>query len=222
MKVIVTTGPSFEPIDEVRRLTNFSTGESGVRLSSHFAACGYDVFCLRGVGTTFPGAPENCRHVPFTTNDDLLGHLVNIGREHEIGAVFHVAALCDFKVKAVVNAEGRRLQMAKIDSRAGGLTIELEPARKIISELRGLFPNALLVGWKYELNGTRNDAVGKAWRQLRENRTDACVLNGRAYGRGFAFCSLPDAVTHIQGKEELAHSLSSWLKERKRQREKEG
>jgi len=32
-KVIITCGPSYEPIDEVRRLTNFSTGELGVQLS---------------------------------------------------------------------------------------------------------------------------------------------------------------------------------------------
>jgi len=214
LKVIVTTGPSFEPIDEVRRLTNFSTGETGVRLARHLAACGYEVFCLRGVAATFPGTLENCRHVPFTTNDDLLGHLTNIGREHEISAVLHVAALCDFRVKAVADAEGHRLQMAKIDSRAGNLTIELEPARKVIHELRGLFPNASVVGWKYELTGTRDAALAKAWRQLRENGTHACVLNGSAYGSGFAFCELPDAVSHVQGKEELAQFLSDWLRRR--------
>ncbi|HVY71907.1 MAG TPA: phosphopantothenoylcysteine decarboxylase, partial [Verrucomicrobiae bacterium] len=37
MKVIVTCGPSYEPIDEVRRLTNFSTGELGVLLAEELA-----------------------------------------------------------------------------------------------------------------------------------------------------------------------------------------
>ena len=43
MKVIVTCGPSYEPIDEVRRLTNFSTGELGVLLSNHLARAGHAV-----------------------------------------------------------------------------------------------------------------------------------------------------------------------------------
>ena len=48
MKIIVTTGPSFEPIDEVRRITNFSTGELGVLLANSFAQAGAEVFCLKG------------------------------------------------------------------------------------------------------------------------------------------------------------------------------
>ena len=211
MKVIVTTGPSFEPIDEVRRLTNFSTGESGVRLANHLATCGHEVFCLRGEAATYEGALKNCRHLPFATNDDLLRHLIDLSREHEVGAVFHVAALCDFKVKAVTDARGQQLDSPKIESRAGSLSIELEPARKIIGELRGLFPKASLAGWKYELNGSRDDALEKAWSQLKENKTDACVLNGRAYGSGFAFCTTPDVVRHVPTKEELFPFLADWL-----------
>jgi phosphopantothenoylcysteine decarboxylase/phosphopantothenate--cysteine ligase len=41
MKVIVTCGPSYEPIDQVRRLTNFSTGELGVLLSDELARAGH-------------------------------------------------------------------------------------------------------------------------------------------------------------------------------------
>jgi len=44
MKVIVTCGPSYEPIDQVRRLTNFSTGELGVHLSNQLARAGFEVF----------------------------------------------------------------------------------------------------------------------------------------------------------------------------------
>ena len=215
MKVIVTTGPSFEPIDEVRRLTNFSTGELGVRLANHLAISGHEVLCLRGVVATYPGALENCHQVPFSTNDDLLGHLAKISSEHDIGALFHVAALCDFKVGKVADAAGQQVHSAKIDSRAGHLTLELEPARKIIGDLRALFPNASIVGWKYELNGTREDALRNARRQLEENKTDACVLNGRAYGSGFAFCTTSGEVQELHGKTELIPFLSDWLAKRR-------
>lgn len=216
MKVIVTTGPSYEPIDDVRRLTNFSTGELGVRLANRLAKTGCTVFCLRGVGATYPGPLEGPQWLPFTTNEDLYGQLVGLGRDQPIAAVFHVAALCDFKVKQVEDAQGRECVSAKVDSRAAGLTIHLEPARKVIGELRNLFPQALLIGWKYELAGTREEALNKAWRQLRENRSDACVLNGKAYGSGFALCTPPANTQELRDKAEVVEFLPRWLTERKR------
>jgi len=215
MNVIVTTGPSYEPIDEVRRLTNFSTGELGVLLAIQLAKSGCQVTCLRGVSATYPGAVENCLELPFTTNDDLLAQLTCLSREKQFDAIFHVAALCDFKVKTIESAEGRKLDSAKIDSRTDMLTLHLEPARKLIGELRSLFPQATLVGWKYELAGSRSDALAKAWRQLRENRTDACVLNGRACGDGFALCTPPDQIRELKDKADVAQFLPGWLKTRR-------
>lgn len=212
MKVVVTAGPSYEPIDEVRRLTNFSTGELGALLADRLANAGFEVVCLRGTGATYPAA-EKCQHEPFTTNDDLRARLAKLSRTHEIAAVFHAAALCDFGVKRVESATGKTIESPKIESRSGGLTLHLEPARKIIDELRELFPRAVIVGWKYELDGSRDDALKKAWRQIEENQTDACVLNGRAWGKGFAFCTPPNSIRELRDKAEVAEFLPRWLSE---------
>ena len=211
MKVIVTCGPSYEPVDQVRRLTNFSTGELGVLLSNRLAQAGCEVFCLRGVAATYRGSLEGGQEIPFTTNDDLLGILLQLAKENEIGAVFHAAALCDFKVKRVTDERGAALDSPKITSRRPALTIHLEPASKVIVQLRPLFPQARIVGWKYELAGTRDAALGKAWKQIAENKTDACVLNGAAYGPGFAFCSPPDNVQSIPDKHGLCEFLVDTL-----------
>jgi phosphopantothenoylcysteine decarboxylase/phosphopantothenate--cysteine ligase len=92
MKVIVTCGPSYEPIDQVRRLTNFSTGELGVHLSNQLARAGFEVFCFKGSGATHPGPGEQCHLSLFDTNDELLELLKQTSQAHEIEAVFHVAA----------------------------------------------------------------------------------------------------------------------------------
>ena len=218
MKVIVTAGPSYEPIDDVRRLTNFSTGELGVRLANQLAKSGCEVFCLRGVSATHPGALENCHHQPFTTNADLLEQLTNLSGAHDISAVFHAAALCDFKVGRVENAQGQRFDSPKIDSRAGALTLYLEPAAKVIGELRRLFPSAVIVGWKYELSGTRQEALARAWRQIESNHSDGCVLNGRAWGSGFVLCTPPDHLRELRDKAELVRYLPGWLEDRLRTR----
>ncbi len=214
MKVIVTTGPSYEPIDDVRRLTNFSTGELGVLIANALARDGHEVFCLKGTSATTTAALVKAQSLPFTTNDDLHEQFTQLARAHDVRAVLHVAALCDYKVAAVTDERGARPDSAKIDSRAGALTLTLEPARKVIAGLRDLFPQATLVGWKYELDGTRADALAKAWRQLRECRTDACVVNGRAWGEGFGFCTPPDTVRALPDKAAVAEFLSRWLEER--------
>jgi phosphopantothenoylcysteine synthetase/decarboxylase len=211
MKILVTCGPSYEPIDEVRRLTNFSTGELGVRLAERLARAGHEVVCLKGEGATWPGPDASCRAQPFATNDDLAAQLADAARAGGVGALFHVAALCDFRVKQVRDVAGQPCVSAKIPSRTDALTIELEPATKVIAGLRALFPKARLVGWKYELAGSRDEALARARRQLRENATDACVLNGAAWGRGFAFCTPPDKIQELPDKGALVEFLAGWL-----------
>lgn len=213
MKVIVTCGPSFEPLDEVRRLTNFSTGELGVLLSNHLAQAGFDVRCLKGSGATHPDPLMACVTLPFSTNDQLQERLEEIARTENIGAVFHTAALCDFKVQRISDIGGNAMTSAKVSSRAGDLFLQLVPATKVIGELRRLFPTSLIVGWKYELAGAPAEAMARARSQIEENRLDACVLNGRAYGPGFAFCPARGAMEHVETKMDLARFLTDWLRE---------
>ena len=78
-------------------------------------------------------------------------------------------------------------QSGKLSTRGDALLVELVPTAKIISELRGWFPRATIVGWKYEVEGLRDAVIEKASRQIFENQTDACVANGPAYGDGFGF-----------------------------------
>lgn len=212
VKVIVTCGPSYEPVDEVRRMTNFSTGELGTVLGEAFVRAGFETICLRGVAATHAALPAGANVRPFTTNDDLAKQLRALGESDDIGGVFHAAALCDYRMRRVDDAAGHAVGGAKIASRNGPLTIHLEPAVKLISHLREWFPRSLIVGWKYELDGTSAEAISKARRQVIENRTDGCVVNGRAFGEGFGFVRSAGEVGHLAGKARLSAFLASWLK----------
>jgi phosphopantothenoylcysteine decarboxylase/phosphopantothenate--cysteine ligase len=183
----------------------------GVLLADSLAREGFEVFCLKGSGAVSPGPSERAHLSLFNTNDDLLTLLQELASSERISAVFHAAALCDYRIKSVQDVNGHDCRSAKIASRSGLLNVLLEPATKVISHLRDFFPESLLVGWKYELDGTPKDALSLAERQIRENKTDACVLNGQAYGPGFALCEPSLPRVEFRHKSELVHGLTAWL-----------
>lgn len=196
----ITCGPAYEKIDQVRRITNFSTGEIGVILSDAFSRAGYEVICFRGEAATFP-APDGVEVRSFSTNESLASNLQSLMRAPSI--VLHAAALCDFVLERIEGAEPAE----KLSSRLGAIRLTLRPAEKVLPKIRGWFPAAKIIGWKYELDGSRERAVARAKDQLRASRTDACVVNGTAYGTGFGLLTGDDRIEHLPDKPLLAAQL---------------
>ena len=206
---LVTCGPAHEPIDAVRRITNHSTGELGAVLSETLQASGFDVVCLRGESAPHP-PPPCARVIAFSTNGSLAEALEDLPDLPAV--VFHAAALADFHVAPVL---GQTPTDAKISSDTAELVLTLRPAKKILPQLRGLFPEALIVGWKYEVDGDTVESLGRARSQITRARTDACVLNGPAYGPGFGFVEADrDEPLHLADKASLARHLTDWAKEK--------
>jgi phosphopantothenoylcysteine synthetase/decarboxylase len=210
MRIVITSGPSYEPLDKVRRLSNFSTGELGTLLAEGFADAGHTVVCFRGVASTFPSPLRPVEVIPFTTNDDLAAGLQALPAREEATIVFHAAALCDFRIGEITDENGDPVHGDKVPSRAGALKLTLEPAPKLITSLRGMFPSSILVGWKYELEGTTDQVLAKGRRQIDDCLTDACVLNGAAYGSGFGVISRSGEQAHLPDKAALCRFLIEW------------
>ena len=135
-------------------------------------------------------------------------------RSNEIGAVFHAAAVCDFTFgkiwRRAENGELLPIKSRKISTRRGTVLAELTPTPKIIGLLRGWFPKARLVGWKYELEGDRRRVIAQAKRQLEDNQTDACVVNGLAYGMGFGIVKGPGRCRHARDDKALFEALADF------------
>jgi phosphopantothenoylcysteine decarboxylase/phosphopantothenate--cysteine ligase len=209
MKCLVTAGPTYEPLDEVRRLTNFSTGRLGTELAEFLAVRGHDVTLLRGEQSTWT-EQVNAKVVAFTTTNDLREHLKAAAAEN-YDVLFHVAAVSDFAFGKVFQRSSTGelipIKSGKISSRLENLFAELVSTPKIIAELRTWYPKALLVGWKYEVDGGREAAITEARKQISDCRTNACVVNGPAYGKGFGVLS--GDLRHCPTKAELFKALLS-------------
>ncbi len=214
MKCIVTAGPAYEELDEVRRLTNFSTGTLGIELANFLVGRGHEVELLLGHYSTCRIESKARRTQVFTTSADLRRRLRAL-RVKKPEGVFHAAAVSDFSFGKVwfrtEDGTLNEVKSPKITSRGGNLLAELVPATKIISELREWFPKSWIVGWKYELEGTRAQAVERASQQLADNRTDMCVVNGRAYGKGFGLLSANGKRLHSAAKPLLFDALTKQL-----------
>jgi phosphopantothenate---cysteine ligase (CTP) len=208
MRIVITGGPSSEPIDRVRVITNQSTGELAVKLAQRLAVAGHSIELFLGQGAIFRS--ESAKY--FRTNDDLARLLRGVVERHQVNALFHAAALSDFGVEKLA-IPGGQPGAGKISSDAEYVQLRLVPKPKLILQLRDLFPNAYIVGWKFELDGEPESVVLKGVQQIRRNRTDACVVNGEAFGPGFGFCNGNGLVHTAATKDELANWLVGLLEQ---------
>jgi phosphopantothenate---cysteine ligase (CTP) len=216
MNCIVTAGPTFEPLDQVRRLTNFSTGRLGSELASFLTERGHDVTLLIGQQATWRGQ-QRAQHVEtFTTTTNLRDHLQALASA-AVAAIFHAAAVSDFAFGRVwcqpPEGAATELKAGKLSSREGTLLAELVPTPKIIAYLREWFPQARLVGWKYEVEGDRAAVIRRAEQQIAECRTDACVGNGAAYGEGFGLVRPGSQPAHLVDSAALFAALEELVRE---------
>ena len=213
MRIVITSGPSYEPIDQVRRFSNSSTGELGTLLAEGFAEAGHNVICLRGISSTFAAPMWPVEVIPFTTNENLVESLQRLPAREEVTVVLHAAALCDFKVREIIDETGAAVHGHKVSSRIGTLTVTLEPAPKVIASLRRMFPASILVGWKFELDGSPGADVrakaspsdrGMPHRRLRSQRQG---LRPRLPG----LISRSGEQVHLPDKAALCRFLIEWI-----------
>lgn len=115
--VVITTGSTMEKIDDVRCITNFSSGTQGCEIANELLKRGANVVLIKG-GTSC--ALPRCKIIRVQTADEMLeACLQNIGCDIFIS----VAAVCDFKIKNKV--------IGKI-KKQNGLQLEFEPNPDIL------------------------------------------------------------------------------------------
>jgi phosphopantothenoylcysteine decarboxylase/phosphopantothenate--cysteine ligase len=218
MNCVITAGPTYEPLDDVRRLTNFSTGQLGCELASYLTDQGHAVTLLLGDNATYRGERNARRVQTFTTTADLREQLEALSGQG-VEAVFHAAAVSDFRFGKIWlrTSQGKMtaVKAGKIPSReeTGTLLAELIATPKVLAELRQWFPKGRLIGWKYEVDGKRPAVLRLAQKQLAECLTDACVANGPAYGEGFGLVTTDGEPRHMVDKSALFGMLDEFIRQ---------
>ena len=120
-------------------------------------------------------------------------------------------AVSDFKFGKVFKKAGDgTLQVTtsgKFSTREGPLLAELLPTPKIINQLRSDFKEAKIFGWKYEVDGSSAEVAALGLKQIQENFTDYCVLNGSRIRPGVWDSSSKNQKCHCDTPEDLFREL---------------
>jgi phosphopantothenoylcysteine decarboxylase/phosphopantothenate--cysteine ligase len=166
-RVLVIAGSTAEPIDSVRVITNKSSGRTGAEIARALHARGAEVTLLASEGLLERFRPPAARTRSFSSVDDVLKGLEEVGDLNAFAAIVNCAAISDY---TIAKREG------KIPSGLEPLTLELRPAPRVLSAIRERF-SGLLVGFKLEAGADAAALVQKARKRQAEHRMEIVVAN---------------------------------------------
>jgi phosphopantothenoylcysteine decarboxylase/phosphopantothenate--cysteine ligase len=192
-RLLLTSGPTYEPIDPVRFVGNRSTGKMGAALAAEALGRGAAVTVVLGPGATVPPGVEV---VPVQTAEEMRE--VVLARFDDADAVVMAAAVADFRPKAIADQ--------KLKKEAGVPELALEPTPDILGELKERRTNQVLVGFAAETDNLEE----AGHRKLDSKHLDLLVVNlvGRA-GTGFGAETNEAMLLDATGQDE---PLRRWTK----------
>jgi phosphopantothenoylcysteine decarboxylase / phosphopantothenate---cysteine ligase len=174
--VLVTAGPTREPIDPVRYIGNRSSGKMGYALAEAALRRGAKVILISGPTALKP--PSSAEAIQVQTAQQMRD--VVMAHFDRATIVIKAAAVADFTVRAADEKIKRK----------GPMTLELEPTTDILAEVGTKKAGRIVIGFAAETN----DALANARKKLESKSLDAIVLNDVSKP-GIGFDSERNAVT---------------------------
>jgi len=191
--ILVTAGPTLEPIDPVRFIGNRSSGKMGYAIAEAAIRRGARVTLVSGPTAINP--PAVAEFVPVETTQQMRDAVVV--RFPDASVVIKAAAVADYRP--------RQTASRKIKRAGNALTLELEPTADILAELGAhRFEKQILIGFAAETENVIENARGK----LAAKHIDAIVVNDVSKP-GIGFNSDRNAVTIITAEDSLQVAESS-------------
>jgi phosphopantothenoylcysteine decarboxylase/phosphopantothenate--cysteine ligase len=161
VRFLITAGPTREPIDPVRFISNRSSGKMGYAIAEAALASGHEVVLISGPVHLKP--PAAAKLVSVSTSDEMFDAVDRHVRNCDVFVM--CAAVADYK-PAKVSA-------TKIKKRAANSSLELVPTRDILASFSKADRSFFVVGFAAETNDVEENARQK----LYEKNLDIIVAN---------------------------------------------
>ena len=197
MKIVITAGGTSERIDDVRTITNSSTGSLGFAIGNAFIAEEKveKIYYLHGKRAVWP-EHEKIEPIEIGGVMDLKENITRVLTEDKIDAVIHAMAVSDYMVHQVTTldklmgtedpAHAQDLTGNKISSDIDDLIIHMKRSPKVISCIKEVSPESILVGFKLLSGVPHQELIDVGYRLLQKNNCDFVMANDlREIGNGF-------------------------------------
>lgn len=170
--ILVTAGPTYEPIDAVRFIGNYSSGKMGIEIAKTLSLQGAKVTLVLGPVSNTP-ADKNIEIIPVTTAEEMYKATIEKFKNTD-GAILS-AAVADFTPT--------EKSTTKIKRTSDSLDLKLSPTKDIAAHLGKIKKEKqFLVGFALETNNEEKNAKKK----LKSKKLDFIVLNSlNDTGAGF-------------------------------------
>lgn len=161
MKFVVTAGPTREPLDPVRYLSNRSSGKMGYAIAAAALEVGHQVTLISGpVALT---APPDAELINVTTSEEMFAAASSDFMKCDVFVM--CAAVCDYKPV--------EYSPQKMPKQRGPFSLALEPTRDLLASLTSAPHDCLVVGFAAETQALHRNAR----RKLKEKNCDLIVAN---------------------------------------------
>ena len=168
-KILITAGPTREPLDPVRYLTNRSSGKMGYAIAEAASAMGAEVLLVSG--PTQLSVSDHVKRIAIETAEEMLNSVTNEVKDCDI--FIAAAAVADYRVKEMATK--------KIKKQNSGLQLELEQNPDILATTSLANPDLFTVGFAAETNDVIKYAKGK----LERKKLNMIVANQVGVDKGF-------------------------------------
>ncbi len=213
--ILITAGSTRGYLDAIRYITNTSTGKLSSEIAYEAMSRGAVVTYIYGVDSLLPVIqdhddikPSQLKLLEIETNDDLAKVIREKLKKKKFDAIVHAMAVADY-VPA-------RSKPVKIPSNKKEWLLKLVKTPKVIAIIRDMWPDAQLVGFKLEVNRTKDDLIKTAKRFLKKSRANMIVANDYkniSRKRHIAYMVTGDSKISkpLKGKTEIAKNIVSYL-----------
>jgi phosphopantothenoylcysteine decarboxylase/phosphopantothenate--cysteine ligase len=195
-KILITAGPTWVPLDDVRVISNTASGQTGILLASEAKRYGAQVTLILG-----PVADDyvcnSIKTMRFKYFDELRDIMERELRRKKYDIVIHSAAVSDFRPKQKIKG--------KLDSERV-CNLKLLPLPKIIKEVGRIAPCAKLVMFKLELGVSDRLLIQRAKKAQNEVGASIVVANRLNPYRAFII-NKNGGIVSAESKIELAKKL---------------
>lgn len=222
-KYVITSGGISEKIDNVRKITNSSSGKLGMTIANHLLESKSDI-TIYYVCSKNALRPNNTRVkiIEVAGTLDLKDKVESLLKNEKIDYFIHTMAVADYMVDYVTtvdkmkksflnNSDMEVIKDTKISSYENNLVLVLKPTPKIISLIKKESPLTYLVGFKLLDGVSKKELIEVATRLRDKNKCDLVVANDlediRNKEHKAYIIDKEDKVVEASDKEDIAKKL---------------